>query len=206
MSRKIVIATHNQGKLREFKKLLQDTDIEILPESDFDVKSPEETGTTFVENAIIKARNAAKATGLPAFADDSGIALDCLNGRPGVYSARFSGPNATDEANLDLLIKEASKFPEDERVARYWCVLVFMKSANDPAPLICQASWKGRIITDKRGTNGFGYDPSFYIPLLGKTAAELEPEVKNRLSHRGQAMRKLLDLLKENFGDDLSGL
>jgi XTP/dITP diphosphohydrolase len=169
----------------------------VVPESDFNVASPVETGTTFVENAIIKARNAARHTGLPALADDSGIAVDCLNGQPGIYSSRYAGENATDEANLDKLLREVSRFPEQERTARYWCILAFMRHAEDPTPVICQACWKGRIILEKRGQNGFGYDPLFLIPVLGQTAAELDPEVKKRLSHRGQALAKLREALRE---------
>ena len=154
------------------------------------------------ENSAVKARNAARHTGLPALADDSGIAVDCLNGQPGVYSSRYSGEHATDAENLDKLLREVSRFPENERTARYWCVLAFMRSAEDPTPIICQAFWKGRIITDKRGQNGFGYDPSFLIPVLGKTAAELDPDVKNRLSHRGQALTKLRDAMRDIYGEE----
>ncbi len=197
MFSKIVLATRNPGKVREFQKLFDGFPVTVVPESDFNVASPVETGTTFVENAIIKARNAARHTGLPALADDSGIAVDCLNGQPGIYSSRYAGENATDEANLDKLLREVSRFPEQERTARYWCILAFMRHAEDPTPVICQAYWKGRIILEKRGQNGFGYDPSFLIPVLGQTAAELDPDVKNRLSHRGQALARLREALLE---------
>ncbi|MBQ3774596.1 MAG: RdgB/HAM1 family non-canonical purine NTP pyrophosphatase [Ruminobacter sp.] len=200
LGKQIVLATGNKAKCAEFNKMLELTDIEIIPQSRFNVPTPEETGTTFVENAIIKARNAAKYSGLPAIADDSGIEVDCLNGRPGVYSSRYSGEHATDEENLNKLIEEVSAFPENQRTARYWCVLVFMKNEFDPTPVICQRSWEGKIILEKKGKNGFGYDPSFLIPLLGQTAAEISPELKNKLSHRGQAMHDMLDVLLKKFG------
>ena len=200
LGKQIVLATGNKAKCAEFNKMLELTDIEIIPQSRFNVPTPEETGTTFVENAIIKARNAAKYSGLPAIADDSGIEVDCLNGRPGVYSSRYSGEHATDEENLNKLIEEVSAFPENQRTARYWCVLVFMKSEFDPTPVSCQRSWEGKIILEKKGKNGFGYDPSFLIPLLGQTAAEISPELKNKLSHRGQAMHDMLDVLLKKFG------
>ena len=199
LGKQIVLATGNKAKCAEFNKMLELTDIEIIPQSRFNVPTPEETGTTFVENAIIKARNAAKYSGLPAIADDSGIEVDCLNGRPGVYSSRYSGEHATDEDNLNKLIEEVSAFPENQRTARYWCVLVFMKNEFDPTPVICQRSWEGKIILEKKGKNGFGYDPSFLIPLLGQTAAEISPELKNKLSHRGQAMHDMLDVLLKKF-------
>ena len=200
LGKQIVLATGNKAKCAEFNKMLELTDIEIIPQSRFNVPTPEETGATFVENAIIKARNAAKYSGLPAIADDSGIEVDCLNGRPGVYSSRYSGEHATDEENLNKLIEEVSAFPENQRTARYWCVLVFMKNEFDPTPVICQRSWEGKIILEKKGKNGFGYDPSFLIPLLGQTAAEISPELKNKLSHRGQAMHDMLDVLLKKFG------
>lgn len=198
---KIVLATGNPGKAREFNRMLENTNIEIVLQSDFNVPSADETGTTFVENAIIKARNACKYSGLPAIADDSGIEVDCLRGAPGVFSARYSGENATDEENLDKLLQEVAPFPKKERTARYWCVLVLMRHENDPTPIICQRSWNGEIILEKRGTNGFGYDPSFLVPLLGKTAAELEPDLKNRLSHRGQALQELLPILLKMYNN-----
>lgn len=195
----IVLATGNPGKAKEFNRLLENSNIEIILQSKFNVTPPEETGTTFVENAIIKARHASKCSGLPAIADDSGIEVDCLNGAPGIYSARFSGPNATDEANLQKLIDEVTPFPQAERSARYWCILVLMRHWQDPTPIICQRCWNGEIITERRGQNGFGYDPIFKISMLGKTAAELEPEVKNRISHRGQAMADLMPILLQKY-------
>ncbi len=195
----IVLATSNAGKVREFNRMLENTGIEVVLQSKFNVQSPAETGTTFIENAIIKARAAALATNLPAIADDSGICVDGLQGAPGVYSARYSGEHATDESNLCKLIEAVKDLPEKERSAHYHCVLVLMRHGQDPAPIVCQASWHGTIICDRRGTNGFGYDPIFYVPLLGKTAAELEPEVKNRISHRGQAMTDLLPILLQLY-------
>ncbi len=201
MVQRIVLATGNKGKAREFEKMLTNTGIEIVLQSEFNVKPPVEDGTTFVENAIIKARHASFISGLPAIADDSGIEVDCLKGEPGVYSARYSGENATDEANLDLLLSNVAKFPASERSARYWCVLVLMRHYKDPTPIIFQRSWNGEIILDKRGQNGFGYDPSFYVPLLGMTAAEMEPELKNRISHRGQAMADMLPEIIKLYGN-----
>jgi XTP/dITP diphosphohydrolase len=195
LKQKIVLATSNPGKAREFNKLLENSNIEIILQSEFNIVSAEETGTTFVENAIIKARNASKFSGLPAIADDSGIEVDCLNGKPGIYSARYSGENATDEENLQKLVQEVSNFPQSKRSARYWCILVLMRHWQDPTPIICQRCWNGEIITSPKGNNGFGYDPIFKVSMLGKTAAELEPEVKNRISHRGQAMRDLMPIL-----------
>lgn len=201
MTTKIVLATGNKGKAREFNRMLEGTNIEILLQSNFNVIPPEETGTTFVENAIIKARHAALVSGLPAIADDSGIEVDFLNGAPGVRSARYSGENATDEENLQKLLKELNGVPKEQRTARYWCVLVLMCHANDPTPIICQKSWNGEILTEKRGTNGFGYDPIFLVPLLGQTAAELDPDLKNRLSHRGQALQDLLPILLKMYNN-----
>jgi XTP/dITP diphosphohydrolase len=196
---KIVLATGNMGKCREFNRLLANTNISIIAQSEFNVPKADETGTTFVENAIIKARNAAKYSKLPALADDSGIEVDCLDGRPGVYSSRYCGENATDEDNLNKLLRDVSNYPESQRTARYWCVLVFMRNENDPTPIICQKSWEGKIILDKRGSNGFGYDPSFLIPILGKTAAEISPELKNKLSHRGLATDEMISILQQKY-------
>ena len=145
-----------------------------------------------MENAIIKAREAARVSGLPAIADDSGIEVDCLNGRPGVFSSRFSGEDATDEKNLQKLVESVTPFPQDERTARYWCILVLMRHANDPTPIIVQKSWNGEIITEKRGTNGFGYDPIFYVPEYGKAMAEIAPEIKNQISHRSRALTEMM--------------
>ncbi len=194
--KKLVIASGNPGKLREFAALLEPLDYEVHTQSEFDVPDVPETGTTFVENAIIKARHAAEVTGLPALADDSGIEVDALDGAPGVYSARFSGADATDEKNNALLIEKLRDVPQDQRSARYRAVIVYMRHAKDPSPIICQGSWEGRIVLQPRGDNGFGYDPYFFVPTHGCTSAELPAQEKNRLSHRGQALRELVEKLK----------
>ena len=194
--RKLVIASGNPGKLRELSALLEPLGYELHAQSEFDVPEAEETGTTFVENAIIKARNAAAHTGLPAIADDSGIEVDALDGAPGVYSARFSRPFADDASNNALLVEKLRDVPEQQRGARYRAVLVYMRHAADPSPIICEGSWEGRIILEPRGDNGFGYDPHFWLDSHGCTSAELDPAEKNRLSHRGQALRELVERLQ----------
>ncbi len=191
----IVLASSNKGKLREFNQVLGALDYEVLPQSQFEVTDVEETGLSFVENAILKARNACRISGLPALADDSGLEVDALDGAPGIYSARFAGEGATDAENNHKLVSMLSAFPEEQRTARFQCLLVFMRHAEDPTPLICQGSWEGRIVTGPRGNNGFGYDPLFYIPELNCCSAELAPEQKNRLSHRGQAVACLVERL-----------
>ncbi len=191
--KKLVIASNNQGKLREFKTLLSALDYDVFTQSELGVEDVPETGTTFVENAIIKARNAALHTGLPALADDSGIEVDALNGAPGVYSARFSAPNATDDKNNALLIEKLKDVPEAERTARYRAVLVYMRSGEDPSPLICEGSWEGVIQLEPQGEGGFGYDPYFYLPTHGCTSAMLRKEEKNAISHRGKALKQLLE-------------
>jgi XTP/dITP diphosphohydrolase len=196
VTQRIVLATGNQGKVRELASLLAELDMEIVPQSDFDVPEAEETGLTFVENAILKARNAAAHTGLPAIADDSGLEVDFLKGAPGIYSSRFAGPGASDQDNVDRLLAELKDVPETERTARFQCLLVFLEHDRDPTPLICQGTWEGRILYEQRGENGFGYDPVFYVPGHDCASAELAPEVKNRLSHRGQALRQLVEQLQ----------
>lgn len=198
MQQKLVLASGNAGKLREFQQLLADCGFEVLPQSDFAVENAEETGLTFVENAILKARHACAETGLPAIADDSGIEVDALNGRPGIYSARYSGEGANDSANNQKLLKELNGIPEEKRTARYHCVLAFMRHAEDPTPILCHCSWEGRILTEARGEGGFGYDPLFFLPDLQCTAAELDKAEKNRVSHRGRAMQLLLQALRES--------
>ncbi len=191
----LVLATGNAGKLREFRALLADLAIEVVPQSEFDVPTVPETGLTFIENALIKARNAARHTGLPALADDSGLAVDALHGRPGIYSARYSGPDADDLANNRKLLEELAGVPEQERGARYHCILVFLRDAEDPVPLVCEGAWEGRIAPAPRGEGGFGYDPLF-LPADGEgSAAELDPAIKNRCSHRGRAMALLRERL-----------
>ncbi|MEE8387507.1 MAG: XTP/dITP diphosphatase [Acidiferrobacterales bacterium] len=197
MSQRIVLASNNLGKVREIGQLLADQNIEVLPQNNFDVPEAEETGLTFVENAILKARNAAHYTGLPAIADDSGIEVDALKGAPGIYSARLAGVDASDEENLQKLLQELKDVPENKRAARFQCLVVYMRHENDPTPLICQGTWEGRILFEPTGTGGFGYDPVFYVPEHNCASAELTPEDKNRLSHRGQALRQLLAALKQ---------
>lgn len=192
---KVVLATGNKGKLTEFRQLLAGLDMDVVPQSDFDIPDAIEDGLSFVENAIIKARHAAKLTGLPAIADDSGLEVDMLNGAPGIYSARFSGENATDEKNNLRLLSLLQEIPKEQRTARFQCLLVMMRHAEDPTPLICQGTWEGRISFAPQGDNGFGYDPLFLIPELGLTSAQLEKTEKNRISHRGQAMGLLLEKL-----------
>ena len=193
--KEIILASSNPGKVREINQLLAGLDLHVQPQTDFGVPDIEETGLTFVENAILKARNAAQHTGRPAIADDSGIEVDALNGAPGIYSARYAGMGASDQANLEKLLAELGDLPEEKRTARFQCLMVYMRHANDPTPLICQGSWEGRILFKPQGENGFGYDPVFYVPTHDCSSAELPADVKNSLSHRGQALRKLLAAL-----------
>ena len=188
MIKQVVLASGNKGKLNEFNQVLGDLGIEVLPQSHFNVSDADETGLSFVENAILKARHAAAITSLPALADDSGLEVDALNGAPGIYSARFSGVDATDAKNNALLLEKLQGVNPEQRTARFRCVLAFMRHENDPTPLICQGTWEGVILEQSSGNNGFGYDPLFWLPSLEKTSAELPPEEKNRLSHRGQAV------------------
>tara|TARA_B110000977_G_C11077376_1_gene491716 strand:+ start:932 stop:1519 length:588 start_codon:yes stop_codon:yes gene_type:complete len=192
---KVVLASGNQGKLKELNELLAPCNIEAVSQSEFNIEPAVEDGLSFVENAILKARWAAKLSGLPAIADDSGLEVDYLNGQPGIYSARFSGDNATDEKNNALLLEKLAGVPTEQRTARFQCVVVYLRHATDPTPLICQGTWEGLIGTEFVGGNGFGYDPLFFIPSLMLGAAQLLPEQKNIFSHRGQAMVKLLNQL-----------
>jgi XTP/dITP diphosphohydrolase len=192
----VVLASGNAGKLRELNKVLAPLDVSLQPQAQFNVPDAEETGLSFVENAIIKARAAALHTELPAIADDSGIEVDYLNGGPGIYSARYSG--AGDEANNVLLLQELGEIPEEQRSARFQCVLVYMRHALDPVPLICQGSWEGFILSEPRGENGFGYDPLFYLPDYQCSSAQLAPGIKNRISHRAKASRLLFDALRQH--------
>ncbi|GAA5217277.1 XTP/dITP diphosphatase [Corallincola platygyrae] len=195
--KKIVLATGNQGKVRELNQMLADTGIDVVAQSEFDVPEVPETGTTFVENAIIKARHAAKITGLPAIADDSGLEVDALNGAPGIYSSRFAGEPSDDRKNLEKVLTLLEGKTAEQRSARFQCVLVYMRHADDPTPLICQGSWEGEIALAPSGENGFGYDPVFWVPSELKMAAELSKDQKNQLSHRGQALKKLLAAFAE---------
>jgi len=185
----IVLASSNLGKIREIQAILQNDN--ILPQSQFNVEEPAEIGSTFVENAIIKARNAALHCDLPAIADDSGLVIDALNGAPGVISARYAGAGATDQANLDKVLWAMQNIQPEQRTARFICVMVYLKHANDPTPLIAQGVWEGRILTQAIGENGFGYDPIFWVESHQCSSAQLSPDIKNSLSHRGQALQKL---------------
>ena len=189
---RVVLASGNAGKLREFSELLGPSGFELVRQSEFGVTPPPETGTTFLENALIKARNAAQLSGLPAIADDSGIEVDALGGAPGVFSARFAGEDASDEANLAKLLAALEGLPPEKRTARYRCVIVFVDSALDARPLVGEGAWEGRIIAARRGTGGFGYDPSFVPVGETRTVAEMPAAEKNLQSHRGQPMRAFL--------------
>ena len=191
----IVLASSNPGKVREINQVLAGLNVIVRPQAEFNVIDAEETGLTFVENAILKARNAAQHTGLPAIADDSGLEVDALAGAPGIYSARYAGVGATDLENLEKLLDALADVPEENRSARFQCLMVYMRHADDPTPLICQGSWEGRILTAARGSNGFGYDPVFYVPTHNCASAELAAKTKNSLSHRGQALRQLVAAL-----------
>ncbi len=195
--KKVVLASGNKGKLREFNQLLASLDYQVLPQSEFTKTEADETGLSFVENAILKARHAAKLSGLPALADDSGLEVDALSGAPGIYSARYAGEGASDADNNQKLLEALVAVEPAKRTARFQCVLVFMRHAEDPTPLICQGSWEGVIVDAPKGDNGFGYDPLFYIPDLDCCSAELSPEQKGQLSHRAQAVAQLLPALQK---------
>jgi len=199
MNQKIILASGNAGKLREFQQLLATCGFSVLPQSDFNVSNADETGLTFVENAIIKARHACTHTSLPAIADDSGIEVDALNGRPGIYSARYSGLNAEDADNNAKLLQELAQVPSEKRTARYHCVLAFMRHAEDPTPILCHGTWEGVILTEARGEGGFGYDPLFFVPTHNCAAAEMDKAEKNRISHRGKAMAELLEKIQQQL-------
>lgn len=195
---KVVLASGNPGKLIELRSMLSRKKVALISQSELEVTEVEETGLNFVENALIKARHACIETGLPAIADDSGLEVDALAGEPGIYSARYAsvcGPTADAENNVKLL-QELEQVPEQDRTARFQCVIAYLNHYKDPMPLICQGTWEGRILFSERGSNGFGYDPLFYVPTHGCTSAQLDAEVKNSLSHRGQALRKLLECWK----------
>lgn len=194
---KVVLASGNKGKLNEFNKLLAPLDIEVLPQSEFNVSSIEETGLTFIENAILKARHASEISGLPAIADDSGLEVDALKGAPGIYSARYSGEDANDNANNQKLLRELSGVPAENRTARFQCVLVYLEHPADPTPIVCQGSWEGVILEAPAGEQGFGYDPLFWVPSKQCASAELDRDEKNRLSHRGKALGKLISKLTD---------
>ncbi|MCZ4053254.1 RdgB/HAM1 family non-canonical purine NTP pyrophosphatase [Oxalobacter sp. OxGP1] len=193
MTKEIVLASGNPGKLREFRQMLEPAGYRVVPQSDYQVSEADEPYFTFVENALAKARHVARQTGKPALADDSGLCVNVLGGRPGVLSARYAGEPKSDDRNNALLIRELSGI--EDRSANYYCVLVYVRFADDPQPVIADGRWFGKIIDHPKGTNGFGYDPYFWLPEFGKTAAELTPEEKNSHSHRGMALRSLLEKL-----------
>jgi XTP/dITP diphosphohydrolase len=195
-SRTVVLASGNAGKLRELNRVLSPLGVVLRSQAEFDVPEVEENGLSFVENAIIKARAAARHSGLPAIADDSGLEVDYLSGAPGIHSARYSG--AGDEGNNRKLLAALQGVAEEQRSARFQCVLVYMRHGADPTPLVCQASWEGRILQQPRGEAGFGYDPLFYVPDQQCSSAQLPPEVKNRISHRARASALLLEALRQH--------
>ena len=193
---KVVLATGNAGKVRELASLLQDFGLDIVAQTELGVESAEETGLTFIENAILKARHAAAITGLPAIADDSGLAVDALGGAPGIYSARYAGEDASDRENLEKLLAALKDVPDSKRQAQFHCALVYLRHAEDPTPLVFHGVWPGVITHAPAGEGGFGYDPIFYVPSEGKTAAELTREEKSAISHRGQALKQLLEAMR----------
>ena len=196
MSRALVAATGNRGKLAEIERLLDGLGWEVVAQSELGVEPPPEDGLTFVENAIIKARHASERTGRPALADDSGLVVDALGGAPGIRSARYAGPGGGDAANNEKLLRALAGAPEGERSARFECAVVWMRDPRDPVPLIARGTWAGRVIEAPRGANGFGYDPLFLDPATGRTAAELPPERKDALGHRGRALRALRAMMQ----------
>jgi XTP/dITP diphosphohydrolase len=191
MARKVVLATNNAGKAKELNAMLSGLDMEIVAQSALGIPEAEETGLTFIENAILKARNAAAHAKLPAIADDSGLEVDALEGAPGIHSARYAGTPSNDQANLKKLLEAMQDVPDIGRSARFRCVIVYLKHAKDPAPLVTEGVWEGSILRAPKGSSGFGYDPVFWVPEKGCSSAELPPEVKNQLSHRGQALARL---------------
>ncbi|HEX2140017.1 MAG TPA: RdgB/HAM1 family non-canonical purine NTP pyrophosphatase [Woeseiaceae bacterium] len=191
----VVAATGNPGKLKEIQRLLAGLGLALSPQSDFGIGSPEETGASFLENALIKARHASAVAGYPAIADDSGLAVAFLQGRPGIHSARYAGPRASDRQNIRKLLRELEGLSDDERSASFHCVAVFVASPDDAAPLVAEGVWPGRILESPRGRAGFGYDPVFYDPASAKAAAEMSEAEKNEASHRGRAFRRLAELL-----------
>lgn len=198
MNKKIILASNNQGKLREIRTILQPLAFDLVSQTEYGVKEIPETGLTFVENAILKARHASQQSGFPALADDSGLVVDALKGQPGIYSARYAGPTATDQMNIAKLLADLENTPASKRKASFYCVIVLLQHAADPVPIICQSVWHGEILLTPQGANGFGYDPVFYVPELKCSAAELTLEIKNKFSHRAQALRQLVELYNSN--------
>jgi XTP/dITP diphosphohydrolase len=193
--KRLVVASSNRGKLLEIREVLAGLELELVAQTELGIADADETASTFVENALLKARHAARASGLPALGDDSGICVDALNGAPALYSARYAGAHGDAGANIDRLLSALLDVPDPERSAHFYCVVVLLRSADDPAPLIAEGRWDGRILHAPRGSGGFGYDPVFFDPLLETGAAELDPRIKNQVSHRGQALARLRDLL-----------
>ena len=193
---KVVLASGNKGKLVELQNALDSFNVELIPQTQFDVESAEETGLTFIENAILKARHASKITGLPALSDDSGLEVDALLGAPGIYSARFAGLDCSDEQNNLKLLSELKDVNGENRTARFHCILVYVRHWQDPTPIICQGSWEGEIKTELQGEGGFGYDPLFFVPELKLSAAQLSKDQKSKISHRGQAIKQLNQIFR----------
>jgi XTP/dITP diphosphohydrolase len=203
MSPELVLASSNKGKIAEIQAILRDQNIQVLAQSQLNILDADETASTFIENAIIKARHAASISKLPAISDDSGLEVDALNGEPGVYSARYAGEPSDDRRNTAKLLRELENVPEGLRTARFHCVMVFIAHANDPAPLIGHGIWQGQISLKQTGENGFGYDPVFYIPEQGCTSAELETGIKNQISHRAQALSRLMPQISAFFANKI---
>jgi XTP/dITP diphosphohydrolase len=191
MSKQLLLASNNLGKIREVREILAGQGLAVIPQSDLDIADAAETGLTFIENAIIKARHAARLSKLPALADDSGLEVDALNGAPGVFSARYAGSGAADADNNAKLMQALEGIPHTQRTARFRCVMAYLRHADDPSPVIAEGIWEGVMLDVPRGSGGFGYDPYFFVPEKGCTSAELSPEIKNRLSHRGQALKRM---------------
>ncbi|MFI4937399.1 MAG: RdgB/HAM1 family non-canonical purine NTP pyrophosphatase [Candidatus Berkiellales bacterium] len=198
---RVVLATANLGKLKEIQAFLSALPITLFPQSNFNTPAVEETGLSFVENAIIKARHAAKYSSLPALADDSGLCVDALNGEPGIYSARFAGPNATDSENIQQLLEKTATLEPSARRARFYCAMAFVRHPLDPIPLLCQGEWEGQLLTTPVGQNGFGYDPIFFVPDHHCSAAELSAAQKNKISHRAKALAQFVVAFKQAFPD-----
>lgn len=191
---KIVLASNNSGKIQEIREMLRAFSIQLIPQSELNISEVEETGFTYVENAIIKARHAAKHSGLPALADDSGISVDYLNGEPGVHSARYAGKNATASEKIEKLLREMKNVPSEKRTASFHCIIALLKNEKDPAPIICHGTWKGKLLFSPKGNKGFGYDPIFFVPSHHCSAAELDLDIKNQISHRAKALKQFLDI------------
>ncbi|MBI0060487.1 XTP/dITP diphosphatase [Gilliamella sp. M0320] len=196
---KIVLATNNQGKVNELQQLLANAGFDVVAQSVFNVPDAEETGLTFIENAILKARHTAKLTKLPAIADDSGLVVDALNGQPGIYSARYAGEHGNDKSNNEKLLLALKDVAKEKRTAYFYCALAFIRHENDPTPIICLGKWNGLILNEPHGNGGFGYDPLFFVPELNCSAAELTKEHKSQISHRGQALKQLIAKIKTEY-------